>query len=393
MMDVQTIYLLNVSMTFVMSAVALYYWYHNRGLPGLRTWSSGLFVGGLGGILLSQRTPETIVLLSVLGGALTIAGYSLLWVAVRRFNGGAARIGQAALPVGLFLTLQAVLEGAGASDRMHVVVTPFVLGIVGGLIAWEVFRGAGPEGSGARLPTAVAFAGLSGAMALRVVSVLSGDLPGTEPLQNPPMRDITQLLVTVSLNAAMCGFLMMINDRLRSRIKRLAVCDDLTGVLNRRGFLEQAHKLCQDAQASRAPVAVLMMDLDNFSAINAAFGHEGGDRALVAFADLAREQLRSGDLIGRLGGEEFCAVLRGADEYTGGQVAERLRSSLAARIIEIDDKPLRLTVSIGLAQLGGRDLPSAMRAADGALYKAKDLGRNRVCDAPEPPVAATLRPI
>ena len=94
----------------------------------------------------------------------------------------------------------------------------------------------------------------------------------------------------------------------------LVAYDELTGMLNRRGFLHQAQHLCQSTRATHTPVAVLMMNLDHFSAINGAIGHEGGDRALIAFAELASAQMRSGDIIGRLGGEEFCALLHGANE-------------------------------------------------------------------------------
>lgn len=131
------------------------------------------------------------------------------------------------------------------------------------------------------MPTAVAFAGLTVAMVLRAIIVLFGDLSAADPLQDD-MRAVTQLLSTISLNAAMCGFLIMINELLRSRIVTLVAYDELTGMLSRRGFLHQAQQLCQGSRATRTPVAVLMMDLDHFSAINGAIGHEGGDQALVA---------------------------------------------------------------------------------------------------------------
>jgi diguanylate cyclase (GGDEF)-like protein len=388
MLDIQTIYVVNVSMAFVMSALSLYYWYQHPDLRGLRGWAIGLFVGGLGGIVLSQRTPGTAIVLSVAGGILVIGGISLLWAAVRRFNGGTMKISQTAAPVALFLLLEAILQGVEVTDRARIAVAPLILAVLGAQIAREVIKGAGSDGYGARMPTAVAFAGLTVAMLLRAIIVLFGAPPEADPLQDD-LRAVTQLLSTISLNAAMCGFLIMINELLRTRIVTLVSYDELTGLLNRRGFLHRAQQLCQSARAIRTPVSVLMMDLDHFSAINGAIGHEGGDRALMAFAELASAQMRSGDIIGRLGGEEFCALLPGANESEGLQIAERLRLRVAALTMQINGKPLQLTVSIGVAPLGRGDLRAAMRAADIALYRAKGLGRNQVCDAPEPSLVPT----
>jgi diguanylate cyclase (GGDEF)-like protein len=393
MLDIQTIYAVNVCMAFVMSAISLYYWYQHPDLRGLRGWAMGLFVGGLGAIVLSQRTPASSIVLSVTGGVLVIGGISLLWAAVRRFNGGTMKVSQTAAAVGLFLLLEAILQGVDATNRARIAVVPLILAVLGWLVAREVIKGAGSEGYGARMPTAVAFAGLTVAMVLRAIIVLFGDPPAADPLQDD-LRAVTQLLSTISLNAAMCGFLIMINELLRSRIVTLVAYDELTGLLNRRGFLHQAQQLCQGSRATRAPVAVLMMDLDHFSVINGSIGHAGGDRALVAFAELASAQMRPGDIIGRLGGEEFCALLHGANESEGLQIAERLRSRVAAMTMQIDGKSLQLTVSIGVTPLGREDLRAAMRAADIALYRAKGLGRNRVCGAPELPLVPTtaLRP-
>ena len=126
-----------------------------------------------------------------------------------------------------------------------------------------------------------------------------------------------------------------------------------------------------------------MIDLDHFSEVNATFGHAGGDQALIAFARLARQQLRPTDLIARYGGEEFCALLRGVEEPEALRIAERLRAAIGDMSIDVDGRPLRITVSIGMAKLDG-DLGTAMRKADVALYRAKALGRNQVQGSLEP---------
>ena len=131
MLDIQTIYVVNFSMAFVMSAISLYYWYQHPDLRGLRGWAIGLFVGGLGGIVLSQRTPATSIVLSVTGGILVIGGISLLWAAIRRFNGGTMKVSRTAAPVALFLLLEAILQGLNATDRARIVVAPLILAVLG----------------------------------------------------------------------------------------------------------------------------------------------------------------------------------------------------------------------------------------------------------------------
>jgi diguanylate cyclase (GGDEF)-like protein len=134
-----------------------------------------------------------------------------------------------------------------------------------------------------------------------------------------------------------------------------------------------------------------MMDLDHFSDVNRRFGHLGGDHALAAFAAFARSQLRPTDLIARYGGEEFCALLQDSDEKEGARTAERGRAGSAEMSINLGGEPVRITVSIGLTQMIDGDLPASIREADIALYRAKALGRNRVCRASDEPGAATAR--
>ena len=184
---------------------------------------------------------------------------------------------------------------------------------------------------------------------------------------------MTLLINTICVVAMTLGFLMMTHERLRHHYENLATTDELTALPNRRVLLQEGKRL-------RDPACVLMIDLDHFSEVNRRFGHAGGDRALIAFAELARGQLRPGDLIARYGGEEFCALLRDANEPEARSIAERLRASIAELSMDVDGRPLRITASIGLARLDG-DLEAAMRKADVALYRAKALGRNQVCSA------------
>ena len=159
-----------------------------------------------------------------------------------------------------------------------------------------------------------------------------------------------------------------------------AITDPLTGLLNRRGFLDAANAELRRSERHCHNLAFMMMDLDNFKSINDGFGHAAGDRVLQRVADCCRETLRGHDLIGRVGGEEFAAVLVSATISDAWQAAERLRQAVEALRMDENGRQVSARVSIGLAagQTGDRDCEQALQRADSALYAAKLTGRNRV---------------
>ncbi|HZH44818.1 MAG TPA: diguanylate cyclase [Lysobacter sp.] len=162
----------------------------------------------------------------------------------------------------------------------------------------------------------------------------------------------------------------------RDQARLLAELDPLTGVLNRRAWREHMHALIA-ARADRG-LTVLFLDIDHFKWVNDRLGHEGGDRVLQVFVEVLRQALREQDLVGRYGGEEFVVGLMATDTSGACAIADRIRSGLRARS-ETVGAGMPLTVSIGVATLGPREqLDDVLRRADGALYAAKDAGRDRV---------------
>jgi diguanylate cyclase (GGDEF)-like protein len=160
---------------------------------------------------------------------------------------------------------------------------------------------------------------------------------------------------------------------------RAAVTDMLTGVLNRRGFMEAAERQCRRAEEDRASLALLMIDIDRFKLVNDTYGHAIGDRIIQDLAEQLRLHFRSSDITGRLGGEEFCVLLSGIEVERAQQNAERFRAAIAAQLVETSAGPLHYTVSIGLAWVKhSESLPWLMHIADKALYRAKQQGRDRV---------------
>jgi diguanylate cyclase (GGDEF)-like protein len=185
------------------------------------------------------------------------------------------------------------------------------------------------------------------------------------------------LLFTISIAFIL---LAMAKERTELRHRTAAMVDPLTGIANRRSFLQEAALIAKRHTADPRPTAVLVIDLDHFKSINDRFGHALGDRVLELFSETARLSIRSSDLIGRLGGEEFAAVLYDTNRDKAMAVADRIRESFAQASLEVDSRPVGATVSIGLVhcQEAVLDVPQLLAQADQALYYAKERGRNRV---------------
>jgi diguanylate cyclase (GGDEF)-like protein len=156
--------------------------------------------------------------------------------------------------------------------------------------------------------------------------------------------------------------------------------DPLTGIANRRAFLHDGTEIMKKQSVDGRPGAVLLLDLDHFKSINDRFGHAIGDRVLQVFAESASANVKPTDLVGRLGGEEFAAVLYDAGKEQALVMAERIRSAFAAAATEVDGRPVTATVSIGMVinEDPTFDVSALLAQADQALYHAKERGRNRV---------------
>ena len=173
--------------------------------------------------------------------------------------------------------------------------------------------------------------------------------------------------------------LAMAKERAEHGHKTAALIDPLTGLANRRAFLQDGEaQLSRQANDPR-PTAVMLLDLDHFKTINDRFGHAIGDRVLEIFADVASGCIRRMDLLGRLGGEEFAALLIDTTSERAQMVAEEIRARFAAAVREVDGRPVAGTVSIGIVinQDAVLDLAALLAQADHALYRAKDNGRDR----------------
>lgn len=177
-------------------------------------------------------------------------------------------------------------------------------------------------------------------------------------------------------------------EKTEQRLQELASTDPLTGLPNRSMLEPALQRQIGDSARRQAPFAMLSMDLDHFKTVNDQRGHEAGDRALLAFADLLRERLRASDLPCRWGGEEFQVLLSDTEPDGAARIAEEIRRTLENTPVELDDGEIVLTVSIGVASypLDADDAASLLIMADRRLYQAKLWGRNQVVASRSVPV-------
>ncbi|HEU4781401.1 MAG TPA: diguanylate cyclase [Steroidobacteraceae bacterium] len=193
-------------------------------------------------------------------------------------------------------------------------------------------------------------------------------------------QEATRLyLILAAVTAISLALLASLLWHSRQRFRNQAQTDSLTGIANRRHFLDCAKLAAGNGRQQGQIASVMVLDIDYFKLINDAHGHQTGDAAIRHVANQANACLREGDVFGRLGGEEFAALLPATDEVTAWKVAERIRQSIEQTPLDHHGERIPLTVSIGLmsGRLTGDNVEMLIQCADKVMYRAKNSGRNR----------------
>ena len=377
--DVPTILVVLALACGTVAAIFLAAWWKTRGF-GLDFRIGGatlLFALGLVLILLRGVAPDRVSI--DLASGLIALGLGSAWSAARYFEGRAAPI--------LAIAAGAIVWGAACAfpdfhqSIEYRVALISLIGFVYAAAAGVEFLRPNEEDLPARRPIALLCFFQAIVTGGRGLYWLSGNAA-------PDIftRNLVQgLLLAEPLVAVIAlGILgvVLVRSRSENALRRTAETDALTGILNRRAMIARSERALLRARTSDQPVTLLVFDLDHFKAINDRFGHSVGDQALRAFADVAGSSIRASDLFGRIGGEEFAALLVGVAGGVGKHIAERIRLDFAAA--KVGGVKLHATVSIGVATAAPSEsisFESLLAQADVALYDAKREGRDRVVSA------------
>ncbi len=373
-LDISTLYLVATLVAAMLGVLLLFFWKQEK-IPALGWWGTAYIVGAvsIGVWTVAGTMLDSLVLLPV--SVLGFAACGMVWNAARVFHGREPI--WAGLLAGSVVWLCALIIFGEQAEFARTLVGAAIVAVYAALTAKEL--GAERRKSMQSQWPAIFIPMLHGAVLMMPI-VLGGLLyPADDAFK---ANNIWVVIFAIELVLYTVGtvfvILMMVNDKTVKAHKAAASTDPLTGLFNRRGLSEAtALVIAREAKAGR-PVTVMIFDLDHFKSINDRFGHAAGDEVLKLFASVVSTNLRTTDLIGRIGGEEFVAMLPCTIEETL-VAAERVRSAFQSCGIEIDDTPVDTTVSIGVA--GGSantELEVLLACADTALYRAKRTGRNRV---------------
>jgi diguanylate cyclase (GGDEF)-like protein len=377
--DLRTIIFMSMLLTFMLSMMLAITRAHHKGVRGPGYWSVGNLVVGLGMILVLIQLDATRALF-LPGVAMIGAGLSLY------INGIQAFVGKAPdhrIPAVIFILLAAVdvyFMLVKHDIRTTVIIDALVFAVIYLVCARLTFSpDEGVLGNLFWIASSL-FMMLALLMIGRAVSASSVDITVFDSFATWPVNAYTFMLGAVSQFFISSLFVLMLGYQLNQNLESIATIDGLTGILNRRGLEDAANKMQGVCKRINLSMAVLLIDIDHFKKVNDQFGHLSGDDVLKHLAATISNILRTGDVAGRYGGEEFCVFLPNTNENDASVLAERIRAGIEAAPFKDYDLIINITVSIGVADSvrAGYEFKGLVAAADGAMYAAKNSGRNRV---------------
>lgn len=369
--DQATLFTVATSLTGLLGVFLLVLWLQERSVRALAWWGGAYLIGAFAVTLWHQQGKSPLISPEMPNAFLFIA-CGMVWAGARLFHG------RKVLPGGLFVGavvwfIAMQYEGFAASDHARTVLSSLVIALYAFLTAFELRRQRRRRLAARTFWIVIPL--LHATVFLAPVALITL-LPSAA---SPDTLFVLFALETVIYVVGTAFVVVVIaKEQVVQVHKTAAMTDLLTGLYNRRAFFEAADKIIAQCARKSLPVSVLLFDLDKFKSINDRFGHAVGDDALKVFAATASSKMRANDVIGRLGGEEFAAILAG-NAADAGLVAERLRLAFQAAGVIISDHQIGATVSTGVATaIAPVQIDALLAQADAALYRAKHNGRNRI---------------
>jgi diguanylate cyclase (GGDEF)-like protein len=381
-LDTSTLYTVATMIAALLGMMLLFFGFQER-IVALKWWGSAYSLGAASVALWtfgSTRFGDLFALTLNATGFLTCG---IVWNASRLFHG--RKPNYPGLVLGALAWIAAVMALPPNAAALRITIGAGIVALYAALTATELWaerrRALQKRWPSVAVPVLHGF--------VLMLPILLGDLLHPHDRAFDDSIWVTVFAVELVLYAVGSVFLifMLVSERAVTVHKNAASCDPLTGILNRRGFAEACARLIEREANGGRPVTVLIFDIDHFKSINDRFGHPAGDEILKLFSAVVVNNLRLSDLSGRIGGEEFAALLPCPLEE-GVIVAERVREAFEASGIVCEEGPVDTTVSIGVAGgPAGTELEVLLASADTALYQAKRTGRNRVEAAEELPLS------
>lgn len=348
----------------------------NNDQRSLVAWGIANILGGIGAAMVAARgfIPELFTV--VIGNALIILGYSLNVKGTMDFCRRRLPWGWVAAPAGVWIAL-GLWPAFMSSVEWRLIVNSGIIAACSFVAAWALLN-LKDEHLVTRRPAAIWLMVHGFVFSIRLLPPLFSTVPASNEINASPL--VTLIMMESLIHVTLISFLQLslIKDRAEERYRRAAETDVLTGQPNRRAFMATAERLV--AETDHWPACMLVIDVDRFKAINDTVGHAGGDAVLVKVAETIRAHLRPTDTFGRLGGEEFAALLPNTTLQTAAVIAEGLRARIASLDICASGEMVHVSISIGVSAIAGGkpDLDHLIDRADACLYEAKRTGRNRV---------------
>ena len=391
-LDIQTLSVVTVFVTALLGALLVFAGVQNRAVRAPMVWGAAYIVSAVGLALLTTHGAAPDWISINLANALVLLGSGLIWAGARLFDSRPVRPGLVAAAAGLWL-IACTVPAFAADINLRVVLASTLMAMLAAVTADEFWRGRA-EPLMSRWPTVcVLFAYAAASLARIPATLLSPILQGQSLMSGVSFALLAfgTLLFTVVL-----AFLLLNMTKERSELKHkiAAMIDPLSGVPNRRAFLDGANRLLAQQGLDYEPLAVFLFDLDRFKAINDQLGHGAGDTVLQTFAATATKTLGADILFARIGGEEFAAMRAVGDIGEAVAIADRVRRNFAGAAAAHATDELHPSVSAGVTLGCDPHVPvgELLASADQALYRAKANGRNRV-EAAEPVVAPDEVPL
>ena len=381
-LDTSTLYLVATMVAAMLGAMLLLFGKHEN-IPALKWWGTAYLLGAASVALWTLASGVLGPMVSLALNAIGFVACGMVWNASRVFHGRKPNL--PGLALGAIAWIAAVITLAPAASAMRMTIGAGIVAVYAALTASELWSER-RRTLQRRWPMIVVPA-MHGFVLM--LPILLGNLLHPNDGKFAGSIWVTGFAVELVLYAVGTVFVIfiLVSERAVTAHKTAAAMDPLTGMFNRRGFAEACSRVIEREAKARRPVTALIFDIDHFKSINDRFGHPAGDEILKLFATVVINTLRISDLSGRIGGEEFAALLPCPLEE-GVLAAERVREAFANSGIVVEDGPVDTTVSIGVAGgPAGTELEVLLAAADTALYQAKRSGRNRVEAAEELPLS------